>query len=122
MESPPNEVTGEGPGEDSVDQLDIELHPESLLESGQLEDEFNFADMPEFAHLPPLDPWRKIKRDVVKFIIETRNEESEIEHEVFLDGLLSEAAGEYADFVLEDMEDEDKMKEIMKAHGLSEEL
>jgi hypothetical protein len=91
-------------------------------DSNRVEDEFAFSDMPEFSHLPPMDPWRRIKREVIKFINMTRNEEAETESEVFTDHLLSVPALEYAAFILEDMEDDTKLREILKKHGLPDDM
>jgi hypothetical protein len=106
-------VEGEEQGElalESSRQQDSELLDEGDSDAGPQEgDEYNFNEMPEFAHLPPMDPWRRVKRDVLKFINLTRNEELETETETHVDFLLSDPAVEYANFVLDDMEDETKL-------------
>jgi hypothetical protein len=93
----------------------------------------DFGALPEYAHLPPLDPWRKIRRDLLSAINQSRDEEKrfveahkeldEIEalQPIYTDLLANEAAQEYARIVLEDDEDPEQLQELLngcKAVGL----
>mmetsp|Transcript_9577 Transcript_9577/g.18670 ORF Transcript_9577/g.18670 Transcript_9577/m.18670 type:complete len:799 (+) Transcript_9577:1780-4176(+) len=85
----------------------------------------DFGNMPEYAHLPPLDPWRKIRRDLLaainqsrfeeKRFMEMNKEEDEIDHlnSIYTDLLANEAAQEYARIVLEEDEDPEHLQELL---------
>ncbi len=63
------------------------------------DDSINFDADPEFAHLPPLDKRRKIRREVLRTINEIRSKFKN--GNIFIDPLASQAADEYAQFLLD---------------------
>jgi hypothetical protein len=78
----------------------------------QHEESINFDENPEFSHLPPLDRMRKVRRDILKTINNLR--EAHKTPSIYLDPMSNKAANDYAMYVLENGEDEEKFKEICK--------
>jgi hypothetical protein len=77
---------------------------------GEEEEELNFEDNPEYAHLPKLDTMRKIRREIMRTINDVR-----LAHDapgIFLDPFANKAANEYANYLMENPEDEEKAKQI----------
>lgn len=114
-------------------QASGEYAEESVITNERETSSLDFGGLPEYAHLPPLDPWRKIKRDLQaavnqsrfeeKRFMEMNKDEDEIDHlqPIFTDVLANEAAQEYARIVLEDDEDPEHLQELLngsKAVGL----
>jgi len=75
-----------------------------------LEDDesINFDADPEFAHLPPLDKRRKIRREVIRTINEIRAKFKN--SGLHVDLLTNKAADEYAKFLLEQPPNDDTLK------------
>lgn len=42
------------------------------MQDGQPHEEFNIEADPQFSHLPPMDPFRKIRRDVLATVNDLR--------------------------------------------------
>ena len=62
------------------------------------DDSLNFEHDPQFAHLPPLDKMRKVRREVIKTCNEYR---AKFGHQsVYTDTFTNLAANEYARFLL----------------------
>lgn len=76
------------------------------------EEELNFDDNPEYAHLPKLDRMRKIRRTIIQTINDVR--EAHQAPSIYQDIFANKAATEYANFLLTNPEDENKGKEICK--------
>lgn len=55
-------------------------------------DDLNFDDIPAFANLPPLDPWRKIRRELLQHINKSRHEEHGSLQDVYPDNIAQIAA------------------------------
>ena len=81
---------------------------------GDEEESLNFDDNPEFAHMPPLDRMRKIRRAIIKTINDMRMAHGT--PSVYTDVMGNKAANEYANYLLTGKEDEEKLKEICKAN------
>ena len=94
-------------GEENLSDMDDEDYMD--------ESDVNFEDLPAYAHLPPLDSWRKVRRELLKALNQTREEEVGGLPEVHMDWLASEGLQEYAKYVLEDEEDSDKIPEFIGA-------
>lgn len=76
----------------------------------------NFDANPEYAHLPPLDRNRKIRREVVRTINDVRAKfasTAPLSHDV----LLSNAAEEYAQFLLANPPNEETLTAIAGSHN-----
>ena len=59
--------------EDDMGQMEMEYGQEMGPDYGDEDEEsMNFDGNPEFAHLPPLDKMRKIRRDILRTINEAR--------------------------------------------------
>lgn len=75
--------------------------------------EIHFDEIPAFANLPPLDPWRKIRRELLKILNQSRHEEDPDLQEMHIDYLATEAAQEYAKYVLEEDEDDKILNDLI---------
>jgi hypothetical protein len=64
--------------------------------------------------MPPLDRMRKIRRDIIKTINDYREAEAQLG--VYMDILLNRAATEYAEYLLDNDEDPNVLKEILNKH------
>ena len=76
------------------------------------ESDVNFDDIPAYAHLPPQDPWRKVKRELMKNLNLCRTEEDPDNGQLYQEWLCSESLQEYVKTVLEDDEDEEQLRAI----------
>lgn len=77
-------------------------------------EELNFSNHPEFAHLPPLDPRRKTRRDVLKSINDLREKDNKGELAVDLMG--NKVGNTYAEYLLDNRPDSEELKRIMENH------
>lgn len=77
------------------------------------ESDVNFDDIPAYSHLPPQDPWRKVKRELMKNLNLCRTEEDPGKTPLNQEWLCSEALQEYVKIVLEDDEDEEQLRTIL---------
>jgi hypothetical protein len=75
--------------------------------------EIHFDEIPAFANLPPLDPWRKIRRELLKILNQSRHEEDPNLQEMHIDYLATDAAQEYAKYVLEEEEDDKILHDLI---------
>ena len=75
-------------------------------------DRLNFDDHPEFSHLPPQDPRRKTRRDVLRYINEFREKQSQ--HELYIDLIGNKVGNAYAEYLLDNRPDNDELKKIME--------
>lgn len=81
------------------------------------EQSINFDDNPEYQNMPPLDKMRKIRRAIMKTINDMREA-----HEVpgiYGDVMANKAATEYANYLLLNPEDPEKVEELCKANHVS---
>ena len=76
------------------------------------EEDLGFDDNPEFAHMPKLDRMRKIRREILKTINDVRQAHSV--PSIYPDVFANKAANEYANFLLNNPEDEAKAQEFCK--------
>ena len=81
------------------------------------EESFNFEDNPEYAHMPPLDRMRKIRRAILQTINDMR--QAHQSPSMYIDVMANKAANEYANYLLNNGEDESKVDEICKAYFVS---
>lgn len=102
----PSEVRG-GMGMRAHEMSD--LHDDGFDEESN--EELNFANNPEFAHLPPLDPWRKSRRDILRSINELREKDDKAE--LFVDLVGHKVGNAYAEYLLDHRPNEDELKKIM---------
>jgi hypothetical protein len=88
---------------------------DSQMEGSEVFDEsdVNFDDIPAYAHLPPQDPWRKVKRELMKNLNLCRQEVDQNKVPLEPEWLLSEIIQEYVKMVLEDDEDEKQLQNII---------
>lgn len=70
------------------------------------DESLNFDENPEFAHLPPLDKRRKIRREIVKTINDVR--EAYQAPSIYVDSFANKAATEYAEWLLQNADSNDK--------------
>ena len=78
------------------------------------DDSLNFEQDPNFAHLPPLDKMRKVRREVIKTCNEYR---AKFGHQsVYTDTFTNLAANEYARFLLSEKHSEDALAQICEHH------
>jgi hypothetical protein len=77
-------------------------------------DSLNFDNDPQFAHLPPLDKMRKVRREVIKTCNEYRQKFGH--PSVYTDTLTNHAANEYAKFLLTDDQNDDSLAQIAEHH------
>ncbi len=75
----------------------------------------NFENMAEYAHMPPLDRMRKIRRTIIKTVNDIRAAHGAAPIQV--DPHANKAANEYALFLLQNDEDPEKATEICKTHN-----
>lgn len=81
------------------------------------EQSINFDENPEYQNMPPLDKMRKIRRAIMKTINDMREA-----HEVpgiYGDVMANKAATEYANYLLLNPEDPEKVEELCKANHVS---
>jgi len=76
------------------------------------EPSLNFDEDPQYSHLPKLDRMRKIRREIMKTINDVR--EAHGVPSIYQDTLGNRAANEYAQFLMQNQEDEEKAKQICK--------
>jgi len=85
---------------------------------GDEDDEsLHFDENPDFAHMPKLDRMRKIRRDILRTINELR--EAHGAPRINIDPQANEAADEYAAFLMNNHEDEEKAQEFAKGAHVS---
>jgi hypothetical protein len=77
----------------------------------------NFDNAQEYAHMPPLDRMRKIRRAILKTINDIRAAHKS--PPISVDPHANKAANEYALWLLQNQEDEEKVNEICKAHNVA---
>jgi hypothetical protein len=99
----------ESPDRGHMDHDMSDMHDE--LDDGS-EAGMNFASNPEFSHLPPLDQWRKSRRDVLTSINDLREKDSKKELNVDLLG--NKAANDYAEYLLDNKHSDESLKKIME--------
>ena len=66
-------------------------------------DVINFDDHPEYAHMPPLDKMRKIRRDILRTINDARDKHGA--PSIYIDVMANRAATEYANHLMNNPED-----------------
>jgi len=76
------------------------------------EESLNFDENPDFAHMPKLDHMRKIRRDILRTINDLR--EAHGAPRINIDPQANDAANEYAQFLMNNHEDEEKAQEFAK--------
>lgn len=74
------------------------------------DDSLNFEEHPEFSHLPKLDRMRKIRREIMKTINDAREKHGV--PSIYVDTFANKAANEYAAYLLQNPEDNDKAQQI----------
>ena len=77
----------------------------------------NFDNMAEYAHMPPLDRMRKIRRTILKTINDIRAQMNA--PPIMVDPHANKAANEYALWLLQNPEDPEKVNEICKAANVA---
>ncbi|CAG9317538.1 unnamed protein product [Blepharisma stoltei] len=77
------------------------------------DDDINFDEIPAYKNLPPLDPLRKVRRELLRAINNTRQEDGVGLEEITLDLLTTESLQEYTKYVLEEEEDSDVLEKII---------
>lgn len=76
------------------------------------EESLNFDENPDFAHMPKLDRMRKIRREILRTINDLR--EAHGAPRINIDPQANDAANEYAAYLMQNHEDEEKAQEITK--------
>lgn len=71
----------------------------------QDEDSFGFDQDPQYADYPPLDPRRKVRREILRTVNELRDKFER--PNVNVDKLTEKAADAYAEYLLRDEENEE---------------
>ena len=105
--------------EDSRDEHeDHEEHQEEIVSDGEGseffdESDVNFDEIPAYAHLPPQDPWRKVKRELMKNLNACREEEAITKNNVDQEFLASEGIQEYVKLVLDEDEDPEQLSSLI---------
>ena len=79
-------------------------------ENDDEDESLHFDDNPEYAHLPKLDKMRKIRRDILRTINDVRD--AHHVPGVYLDVFANKAANEYASWLLQNPENEQKAAEF----------
>ena len=79
---------------------------------GDEEESINFDENPDFSHMPKLDRMRKIRRDILRTINDLR--EAHGAPPISIDPQANDAANEYAAFLMNNHEDEEKAQEFSK--------
>ena len=103
--------------DDSRESQEEDIHEEE--HSGDENSEFfdesdvNFDEIPAYAHLPPQDPWRKVKRELIKNLNLCREEEAPDRSLIDQEFLSSEGAQDYAKLVLDDDEDPEQLSALI---------
>jgi hypothetical protein len=82
------------------------------MEEVSEEQSINFDENPEFQKLPKLDRMRKIRRQILRTINDVR--EAHGVPSLFIDIMGNKAATEYANYLMGNQEDENKVNEICK--------
>lgn len=101
-------------GEEAEEDMESPGYDYEEDENGEVDqDDINFDEIPAYKHLPPLDPLRKIRRELLKAINGTRDEEGIGLEEITLDLLTTESLQDYAKYVLEEEEDPDQLEKIL---------
>jgi hypothetical protein len=104
----------EGYGEEMGDMMDDYGEEGSQQQSMGDDDSLNFEQDPQFAHLPPLDKMRKVRREVIKTCNDYR---AKFGHQsVYTDTFTNLAANEYARFLLSEKHSEDALAQICEHH------
>ena len=92
LDENPNDMGSEKNGSDFFDENDV-----------------NFEEIPGYAHLPPQDPWRKVKRELLKNLNLCREEESPNRSPLHQELLSSEEIQEYVKKVFDDDDDPEQL-------------
>ena len=98
---------------DQEGMMDMDNH-QMMDEYDDEEQSINFDDNPEYQNMPPLDKMRKIRRAIMKTINDMREA-----HEVpgiYGDVMANKAATEYANYLLLNPEDPEKVTIINISH------
>ena len=86
---------------------------------GDEDDEFmRIANDPQFAHMPPIDRMHKIRRNILQTINDIRRNMDVATPEFNVDIMAVKAANDYASYLLNGNEDEDKLDEICKSYNV----
>lgn len=104
MSSQESDEEHDGPQEDEGSQDDSEFFDES---------DVNFDEILAYKNLPPQDPWRKVKRELMKNLNQFRAEEVPNKMPLYQEWLGSEPLQEYVKAVLDDDEDPEQLSTIM---------
>lgn len=110
MESPGRETDDHHDAHDYDDDDRHQMHDDDF--GDESETGLNFAANPEFAHFPPLDQWRKSRRDILNSINSIRQKDQK--KELFIDLLGNKAANDYAEYLLDNRANPDELKNIIE--------
>ena len=84
---------------------------------GEEDDEFmRIANDPQFAHMPAIDRMHKIRRNILQTVNDIRQNLIVPASEFNIDIQAVKAANDYASYLLNGQEDEDKLDEICKGY------
>ena len=82
-------------------------------EYGEEDDDFmRITNDPQYAHMPPIDRMHKIRRLILNTIQDVRQNLETASPLFSIDHMAIKAANEYANYLLNGQEDEDKLDEI----------
>ena len=76
------------------------------------------ANDPQFAHMPPIDRMHKIRRNILQTIQDVRVNLGAPAPLLSVDSMAVKAANDYASYLLNGAEDEDKLDEICKSYNV----
>lgn len=112
-----DDMSGQSPGMDEMsgvhemDDMDDGMMDEMDEDMEGDDESIDFEQDPAFAHLPPLDKNRKIRRDIIRSVNDVR--ESKELPTVFVDHIGNKVATEYAEYLLDNNEDPAILQEII---------
>ena len=101
------------------DAYDMDMDDRGGENYGEEDDEFmRIANDPQFAHMPPIDRMHKIRRNILQTINDIRRNMDVATPEFNVDIMAVKAANDYASYLLNGNEDEDKLDEICKSYNV----
>ena len=100
-------------------QMLVDMEEGQMMDEEESEgdgEEMNFDDNPEYAHMPPLDKMRKIRREILRTINEARDKHGA--PSIYIDVMANKAATDYANFLMTNPEDAAQAEEFCKQNNV----
>ena len=94
----------------------MDMEEGQMMEDDMDEEDINFDENPEYAHMPPLDKMRKIRRDILRTINDARDRHGA--PSIYNDVMANKAATEYANYLMTNQEDNAVAEDFCKQNNV----